>query len=75
VNASEQAIPPTTNSLDSSPTDRSEAWLARTANAAPVWQATMPSHATVVAGWCRWLSGLHGPVAARDCQPTYCRVR
>lgn len=30
---------------------RSDVWSVRTANAVPIWQATMPGQATVVAWW------------------------
>ena len=43
------AIAPSRYRLENTPTERSEAWLVRTANAVPTWQATMPSQVTVVA--------------------------
>ena len=44
-------MPPSRSRLVNTPTLRSDAWSVRAANAVPIWQATMPSQATVVACW------------------------
>jgi len=39
-------IAPSRNRLENTPTEHSDAWSVRTANAVPTWHATMPSQAT-----------------------------
>lgn len=51
ANTISTAMPPSSAGLLNAPIARSEACSVRAANAVPIWQATMPSQATVVACW------------------------